>query len=368
MLAGAGAAAWRRNAEPARAPAPPPAVPVTVVATKQEDVPIFLSGPGTVSAWNTISIHSLVNGTLQSVNFTQGQEVRRGDILAVIDPRTFQAALDQAQAKKAQDESQLVDDQKDLQRFKAMAAQAFQTQQNLDQQQAKVGVDQATIQADQAAIEGAQTQLSYATIRSPIDGVTGFRQLDPGNIIHTTDANPLTVITQVEPVQVTFTLPQRNLGEVREAMLAGPVPVLAFDQDNAHELAAGELMLVNNQINQTTSTISLRAKFANADRKLWPGEFVRIRIQVATRKGAIVIPPVAVQRDPDGLYTWVVASDDKVDRRRIETTPVDTSTTVVTKGLEAGENVVVNGQYRLEPGTRVDAVGPRTAGLSDHAS
>jgi membrane fusion protein, multidrug efflux system len=348
-------AVWHR-AEPAPLPAGQSApVPVTVVAAAQHDVPIFLSGLGTVQAWNTIAVHSQVDGTLQSVNFTQGQDVHQGDVLAQIDPRTLKAALDQAVAKKAEDQAQVVAGQKDLQRFKQLAAKNFETQQNVDLQQAKVDTAQATVQADQAAIENAQTQLSYATITSPIDGRTGFRQLDAGNIIHANDPNPLTVVTQIRPVQVTFTLPQSDLGAVREAMLGGKVPVLAFDQDNQHQLAQGELMLINNQIDQTTSTISLKASFPNDDERLWPGEFIRIRIQVATRKDATTIPPAAVQRGPDGLYTWVVKNDNSVEQRSIETMPVDNDTAIVTKGVAPGEQVVVNGQYRLDAGTRVSA-------------
>jgi membrane fusion protein, multidrug efflux system len=348
-------AIWRRAETPADTAAAPLAISVTVAAAAMRDVPIFLSALGTVQAWNTISIHSQITGTLQSVNFVQGQEVHKGDTLALIDPRPLQAALDQAVAKKAEDEAQLVDDQKDLQRFKLMAAKDYETQQNVDLQQAKVDTTRATINADQAAIEAAQTQLSYATITAPIDGVVGFRQLDVGNIIHITDPNPLTVITQIKPVQIIFTLPQKNLADVREAMLRGSVTVLAFDQDNEHQLAQGELMLIDNQINQTTSTISLKASFPNDDERLWPGEFVRIRIQVATRKDAITVPPVAVQRGPNGLYTWVVKPDNTVDQRSIETMPADNNVTIVTNGVAAGERVVVNGQYQLQPGSRVDA-------------
>ena len=280
----------------------------------------------------------------------------------------LQAALDQALAKKAEDEAQLIDDQKDLQRFKSMAAKDYETQQNVDLQQAKVDTTQATINADQAAIEAAQTQLSYATITAPIDGVVGFRQLDAGNIIHTTDPNPLTVITQIKPVQVIFTLPQDDLEEVREAMLHGSVPVLAFDENNEHQLAQGKLMLINNQIDQTTSTISLKASFPNDDARLWPGEFVHIRIQVATRSDAVTIPSVAVQRGPTGLYTWVVKPDNAVDQRSIETMPVDNNVTIVTKGVTAGERVVVNGQYQLQPGSPVDAEIQAVAGGPDKTS
>jgi membrane fusion protein, multidrug efflux system len=355
LVAIAFVAIWRRDQRRLDIAAPAPAVPVTVATATKQNVPILLSALGTVQAWNTISVHSQIDGTLDSVNFTQGQEVHKGDILARIDPRALQAALDQALAKKAEDQAQLVDFQKDLQRFKTMASKSFETQQNVDMQQAKVDTEQATIQADEAAIESAQTQLSYATIVAPIDGVVGYRQVDAGNIIHSADSNPLTVITQIKPVQVTFTLPQADLGDVREAMLRGTVATLAFDQDDKKQLGEGELMLINNQIDQTTSTISLRASFPNQDERLWPGEFVRVRIQIAVRDNAVTIPSAAVQRGPNGLYTWVVKPDGTVDQRSIETIPVDPELTIVTKGVDAGEQVVVDGQYRLETGVRVDA-------------
>jgi multidrug efflux system membrane fusion protein len=355
LVAMAAVVLWRHEERPARPAAPPPTAPVTVATAAQQDVPIFLSALGTVQAWNTIAVHSQIDGTLESVDFTQGQEVHKGDVLARIDQRSLKATLDQAVAKKAEDQAQFIDYQKDLARFKNLAAKTFETQQNVDAQQAKVDREAATIQADQAAIESAQTQLSYATITSPIDGVAGFRQVDAGNIIHTTDASPLTVLTQIKPVQVTFTLPQESLSQVREAMLRGKVTVLAFDQDNNKQLAQGELMLINNQIDQTTSTISLRASFPNQDERLWPGEFLRVRIQVAVRDGAVTIPPAAIQHGPEGLYTWVIKPDNTADQRTIATTSVNPDVAIVDKGVSAGEQVVVEGQYRLEAGTRVQA-------------
>ena len=318
-----------------------------------------------MQALNTVAIRAQVNGQIISIDFRQGQDVHKGDVLAKIDPAPFKAALDQAMAKKSEDEAQLVDAEKDLARFKTLVQKDFETQQNVDAQQAKVDQTKATIDADQAAIEAAQTQLNYATITAPIDGVVGFRQVDLGNIIHTNDVGPLTVLTQIKPCTVVFTLPQDDLGPVREAMLHGTVSVLAFDQDDKKQLAEGKLLLINNQIDQTTSTIQLKAEFANADERLWPGEFVRIRILITTRKDAITIPPVAVQRGPNGLYTWVVKPDNTVDQRNIETMPVNNNVTIVTKGVAAGEQVVVNGQYRLDVGSRVDAKTQAAAGGPD---
>jgi multidrug efflux system membrane fusion protein len=332
-----------------------PAIPVTVAAAQNRNVPIFLDALGTVSASNTVAIHSQIAGTLQSVNFTEGQEVHQGDTLAAIDPRPLQAALTQATAKKAQDQAQLVSAQKDLARYTDLAKRDNATQQSVDQQQAKVDQFKAMIDADQGAIENAQTQLSYATITAPFDGRVGFRQLDAGNIIHPTDPQPLTVLTQIKPSMVVFTLPQKNLGAVREAMLRGAVTVLAYDQDGKNQVADGELLLIDNQIDQATSTIRLKARFPNTDSRLWPGEFVRIRAQVDDKANVVTIPPVALQRGPEGLYTWVVKSDNTADQRKLDATPIGTDTVIVNKGLTAGERVVVNGQYRLQAGSRVDA-------------
>jgi len=328
---------------------------VTVAAAEQRNVPIFLDALGTVSAANTVSIRSQIAGTLQSVNFTEGQEVRKGDTLATIDPRPLQSALTQATAKKAQDQAQLVSAQKDLARFTDLAKRDYATQQSLDQQQAKVDQLKAMLDADQGAIENAQTQLSYATITAPFDGRVGFRQLDAGNIIHPTDAQPLTVLTQIKPSLAIFTLPQKDLGSVREAMLRGAVSVLAYDQDGKNQLAEGQLLLIDNQIDQATSTIRLKARFPNQDSRLWPGEFVRIKAQVDDKTNVVTIPPVALQRGPEGFYTWVVKPDDTADQRKLDATPLGTDTVIVNKGLDAGERVVVNGQYRLQPGARVQA-------------
>ncbi len=351
---GAGLLLWRPHGATAAKRPLAAAVPVTVAAAQRSDVPIFLDGLGTVQASNTVSIRSQVDGKLVSVNFTEGQEVHKGDTLAVIDPRSFQAALDQATGKKAQDEAQLVSAQKDLARFQNLNSKGFETQQNLDQQQAKVDQFKAAMQADQGAIESAQTQLSYATITAPIDGRVGFRQVDAGNIIHANDPNPLTVLTQIRPSVVVFTLPQKNLAEVREAMLKGAVPVRAFDPDSLRQLAQGELLLIDNQIDQTTGTIRLKARFPNEDDRLWPGEFVQVRIQVDTRNGVVTIPPPAVQRGPQGLYTWVVKSDNTAEQRPIEATTVNNDIAIVTKGVAPDERVVTNGQYRLQAGTRVE--------------
>lgn len=357
VVLAAGVTVWRhgRPAPAARAAS----VPVTVAAATQRDVPIYYDALGTVSALNTVSIRAQVTGQIVSIDFRQGQEVHQGDVLAQIDPAPFKANLDQAVAKKREDEAQLVAAEKDLERFTTLVKKDFETQQNVDQQQAKVDQLKATIVADQGAIDAAQTQLNFATITAPIGGVVGFRQVDLGNIIHTTDANPLTVLTQIKPCTVIFTLPQSDLGPVREAMLRGAVSVLAFDQDDKQQLAEGHLLLINNQIDQATSTIQLKAEFPNEDERLWPGEFVRVRILITTQKDAVIIPPVAVQRGPDGLYVWVVKPDNTVEQRPIEGQTVNDDTAIASKGLAVGERVVVEGQLRLDEGTRVDVRSPQ---------
>ena len=344
---------WRHTTSQAAQTAARPSVPVTVTQATVHDVPIYSHALGTVQALNTVAIRAQVNGQIVSINFRQGQEVHQGDILAKIDPAPFKAALDQAIAKKSQDEAQLIAAQKDLARFKALALKSFETQQNVDLQQAKVDTTKATIDADQAAIEAAQTQLDYATITAPIDGVVGFRQLDIGNIIHTTDVNPLTVLTQIKPTTVICTLPQSFLGLVREAMLRGEVKVTAFDQDGKNKLAEGKLLLINNQIDQTTSTIQLKAEFPNDDERLWPGEFVRVSLLITTRKNVVTIPAVALQRGPEGYYVWVVKADETVEQRPIEAFQADEDVVIATKGLNAGETVVLEGQSRLDVGAHV---------------
>jgi multidrug efflux system membrane fusion protein len=363
----AGGYYWKSRPATQPAARQAPAIPVTIAAAESRNVPIYLDGLGTVSASNTVSIHSQITGTLQSVNFTEGQEVHQGDTLATIDPRPLQAALTQATARKAQDQALLISAQKDLARFADLAKRDYATQQSLDQQQAKVDQLKAMIDADEGAIENAQTQLSYATITAPFDGRVGFRQVDAGNIVHPNDPQPLTVLTQIKPSMVIFTLPQKNLGDVREAMLRGKVDVLAYDQDGAKELASGELLLIDNQIDQQTSTIRLKARFPNTDSRLWPGEFVRIRAQVDAKQGVVTIPPPALQRGPNGLFAWVIKPDNTAEPRLMDAITPDSNTVIVTKGLNAGEKVVVNGQYRLQPGARVEAKqqGAKEAAVGD---
>ena len=325
-----------------------------MVAAETQDVPIFLSAPATVQAWNTVAVRSQIDGKLIAVNFAEGQDVREGFALAEIESGALKAAVDQAVAKQAEDEAQLAAAEKDLARAQTLVQRQAVPQQTVDQQQGKVDQLKATVDADQAAIEAARVQLGYATIVAPIDGRIGLRQLDRGNIIRAGDPNPLTIITQIRPAAIVFTLPQKSLFDVREAMLRGAVATSARDQDDKQELAQGELSVLDNQIDQATSTIRLKARFANADERLWPGEFVRVRALVDTRRNAVTIPSPALQRGPQGFYVWVVQPNDTAEPRVVEAAPADDTVTIVTKGLSPGERIVVEGQSRLEAGTRVE--------------
>jgi multidrug efflux system membrane fusion protein len=355
VLAGVAVALWQRGASrPRETGGPPSAIAVTVAQPERRDVPIYLSAPGTVQAWNTVAVRSQIDGKLMTVDFAEGQEVRQGDILAQIDPSALKATLDQAIAKKAEDEAQLAAAEKDLERASTLLQRQVAPQQTVDQQQAKVDQLRATVKADQAAIESARVQLGYATITAPIDGRAGLRQLDPGNIIHPGDSNPLTILTTIRPSTIIFTLPQKSLFDVREAMLRGPVTTSAWDQDDKRELAQGQLLFLDNQIDQQTGTVRLKARFANEDERLWPGEFVRIRTLVDIRKDALTIPSAALQRGAQGFYVWVLQPNNIVDARSIDATPIDDRIAIVANGLSPDERIVVNGQNRLEAGTRVE--------------
>jgi multidrug efflux system membrane fusion protein len=331
---------------PNRAAGRPP-VPVSVTVAARQNVPIYLTGLGAVQAMLTVGIHSQVDGKLQDVPFAEGQLVKKGDVLAKIDPRLFQAALDQAEAKRAQDEAQLVAAQKDLTRFKTLALKSFETEQNVDLQQAKVDQLKATIDADAAAIESAQTQLEYTTITAPNDGRIGVRLVDPGNVVHASDAASIATLVLTRPAMILFTLPARVLDDVRQAMAAGPVAVAAFDQDNQRQLSSGTLLMIDNTIDQTTATIRLKATFPNEDERLWPGEFVNARLLLETRTNVVVAPSNAVQRGPQGLFAWIVTGKDTAAVRQIQVGPTTDDMTIVTSGLNEGDRVVTDGQSKL---------------------
>lgn len=348
------------NAGQARPGALP--VPVSVARVMRKDVPIYMTGLGTVQASQTVAIHPQVEGVLEAVLFTEGQHVKKGDVLARIEPRLFVAALDQAKAKKAQDSALLVAADKDLNRFTALGLRNIVSRQDIEQQQAKFDQLKASIAADDAAIETAQTQLDYTTIRAPNDGRVGIRLIDSGNLVRASDAGSLTSLVVTRPSAVLFTLPSTELDDVRSAMARGPVEVIALDQDNLHVLSRGTLLLIDNSIDAATATIRLKAMFANADDRLWPGAFVNARVLIETRRSALAIPTSAVQRGPQGLFAWVVSANRTALTKPIQIGPATDGLTIVTGGLAEGETVVTDGQYKLQPGAPISTVPPSASG------
>ena len=332
-----------------------PAVPVTAGVATARDMPVYVRGIGSVQAYNTVTVKSRVDGQIMKVDFTEGQEVKAGDLLFEIDPRPFQAALAQAEANKEKDEAQLTSAQADLRRYGALVGNGYQTRQSYDQQKALVGEVEASIKADQAQIDAAELNLQYADIRSPIDGRTGARLVDIGNMVRATDNTGLVTITQLHPIYVSFTVPQGQFETIRESEARAPVPVLAYSEDNQKNLATGKLTLIDNQIDQSTGTLHLKATFDNRDGALWPGEFVNARLIVGIDKNAVTVPARAVQRGPNGSYLFVVKPDDTVEMRTVQVAQEEDGVAVIGKGLSAGERIVVDGQYRLDDGTKVVA-------------
>jgi len=342
--------------------APPPkpkavsaqSIAVSTVSALKRDVPILLSGIGTVQALNTVQLRSRVDGTLDRVNFKEGQHVGKDDVLATIDPRLFQAALAQAKAKKAQDEAQLVSDLKDLERSRQLSEQRFASQQSVDQWTAKVGVDRALIQADEAAINTAETNLSYTTITAPFPGRVGLRAVDPGNIVRANDTTAfIATLTQQYPITIVFTLPEAYLSAVRDAQRAGEVPVIAYDQDGKKPIAKGKLMVIDNLVDQGSGTIRLKAIFENGDEALWPGQYTPVRVQTGIKRDAITVPATAVQRGPSGLYVWLATPDQRAIMAPIEAGPSYGTVTAVEKGLAEGDQVIMTNYYRLQPSVRI---------------
>lgn len=336
-----------------------PPIPVTAGVAETRDMPVYVRGIGSVQAFNTVTVKSRVDGQIVKVDFVEGQEVKAGDLLFEIDPRPFEAALAQAIANQQRDQAQLVSAQADLRRDEELLAHGNQTRQAYDQQKALVGQVQAAIRADQAQIDTAQLNLQYAEIRSPIDGRTGARLVDIGNIVHAADNTALLTITQLKPIFVSFTAPQQDLDTIRDSQSrTGAVAVQALSQSDEHELAIGKLSLIDNQVDAATGTIHLKATFANEDERLWPGEFVNTRLVVGVRKDAVTVATRAVQRGPNGSYLFVIKPDSTVEMRNIEVADVEEGLAVIDKGLSAGETIVDDGQYRLDSGARVTVQSP----------
>lgn len=343
-------------------PATASAVPVSAATSKRQDVPIWLRGLGTVQAFNTVLVRARVDGTLQKFPVTEGQLVKQGTLLAVIDPRPYRAALDQAAAKKAQDQADLANARHDLERYASLARQDFASRQQVDTQTALVNHLTAAIAGDDAAIEAAQLNLSYCFITAPFDGRIGLRQVDPGNLVHATDAGGIVTITEVHPISVVFTLPQADLPAIVAAMAQRPLRVAAWSSDAKLPLAEGTLLTPDNAIDTTTGTIRLKATFPNLDDKLWPGQFVAAQLLLRTEQQVVTVPTQAVQHGPNGLYVYVIKPDSTVQRQPIMAEDHGQVMTV-RKGLEAGQQIVLDGQSRLENGMHVVA----TAGTTQPA-
>jgi multidrug efflux system membrane fusion protein len=344
-----------RTAANAVVPVQQPAVPVTLAPAKVQDVPVYARGLGTVQAFNTVEVKAQVNGTLLTIPAKEGQEVKKGDIVAEIDPRPYKAALDQAIAQRAENAAQLQSAQLDLRRYQNLAQRQFAPVQQVDDQQATVNKLVATIQADTAAIETAQINLDFCTIRSPINGRVGLYQTDIGNLIEVASQVGIVSITQDKPISLVFTLPEVQLPGIQDAMAKAKLPVVAYSSDDKTKLGDGVLLTPNNSIDTTTATIQLKATFPNDNDKLWPGEFVNARLLVSTLHQAVTVPLPAVQHSPDGLFVYTVGPDNTVKMQTVQVGYQDAATAVITKGLQGNQNVVLAGQSRLTPGIRVTA-------------
>src|SRR5438477_7397188 len=352
----------------AEAQSPPPSgpgVPVTAGTVASTDMPVFLNAIGTVQAYNMVTIKSRVDGQIVKVAFAEGQDVKAGTALIQIDPRPFQALLDQAMATKQKDEAQLASAQADLVRWAELVPQGVKSRQTYDQQKALVQQLQAALKADEAQIEAARLNLGYADIRAPISGRLGIRMVDIGNMVRATDAAGLVTISQLKPMFVSFPFPQANLHKIHQKKgETGELAVIALGADNKTELARGKLSVIDNAIDQPTGTIRIKATFANDDERLWPGEFVNVRLVLSVRKGAPTVPAQTVQDGPTGSYAYVIKEDNTVERRAVEVAAVQDGLAIISKGLSPGERIVVDGQYRLTNGARVkvEAKAPGAAG------
>jgi multidrug efflux system membrane fusion protein len=360
LIAAAGAWIWlhhanAQSAAQATAPDAPPAVPVTVEQAQRRDVPIILRNIGTVQAFQSVLVRARVDGTLDRVFFQEGQDVKQGDKLAQIDPRPYQAMLDQAIAKRAQDQADLMNAQRDLARYQSLARQDFASRQQVDTQQALVAHSMAALGQDDAAITAAALNLQFTNITAPIEGRVGLRLVDPGNLVHATDTTGIVTITQIRPISVIFTLPQANMAAIQAAMGKGTAPVYAYGDDGTTLLATGELMTIDNAIDTATGTIKLKAKFENPDNRLWPGQFVTVGLRVGVRTNVIAVSSVAVQHGPDGLFVYVVNPNSTVAMRPVTIAQDDGKFAVIASGLDDNAQVVTTGQSRLQDGTRVAA-------------
>ena len=355
-----GASAAAAPGAPGGAPGGDRVVPVSTAIATRKDVPVVLEGLGTVTPLATVTVKTQVDGRLDRVLFTEGQAVKKGEVIALVDPRPFTIQLHTAEATLAKDDSQLKNGQLNLDRYETLRKGNLIPQQQVDDQRALVAQLDATTRADKAQVENARLMLDYARITSPIDGITGLRQVDPGNLVHASDASGIVVITQVDPIAVLFTLPQDELPRVQRAMKEGKVAVDAYARDGIQKLGTGELLLVDNQVNAQTATIRLKSLVPNADHVLWPNAFVKARMHLTTVRGALVVPAAVVQRGPSGTFAYVVANDKTVSPRPVEVGSIEGDVAVIAKGLSEGDVVVTDGQNQLKPGSKVQARPPGT--------
>jgi membrane fusion protein, multidrug efflux system len=348
---------WRFADQPA-APAPASPVPVVTAQVQRHDEPIVLSGIGTVQALNMASIQSQVTGVLEEVDFVEGQTVKRGGVLAKIDPRLFEAALAQAQGQLAKDTALHAQAQSDLARFQKLGKEDSIALQQVADQQFLVAQDAAAMETDQGVIKSDQTQLDYTTLRAPFDGVTGILQIQIGNLIQPSNATGIVILTQVQPISVVFILPNADIASVQEAMARGTVQATVYDQSGTKELDVGTLLALNNLAASTSGTVQLKAIFPNEHRQLWPGTFVNVDLTTSVVKNALTVPTNALQQNNNGQFVYVVGADNRVAIRPVEVAQRLHAVGLISKGLQAGETVVVQGQYRLTPGTLVVATAP----------
>jgi membrane fusion protein, multidrug efflux system len=363
----AGGSFWYlRKSQPAVVAGPvPTAVPVVAATVAGKDVPIYLRGIGTVVAYNTDVVRSQIQGQLVQITFTEGQTVKTGDLLAQIDPRPYQAQIAQLTANRDRDQAQLTNAEANLSRYNKLGDKGYATPQLVETQKAQVEQLQAAVKADQALIDQANVQLSYTRLTSAIPGITGVRQIDIGNIIHPTDPNGLVVVTQIEPISLLFTLPQSDLPVIQDHMAKGPLKVIAYSQDNKIKLDEGSLLLVNNEIAGTTGTIQLKAEFANHAHRLWPGQLVNARLLLEMRKDAITVAGSAVQQGQTGTYVYVVKADQTAELRPVHVAQISDGQALIDQGLKSGEVVVVDGQYRVKEGGRVQQLHGKAAREAD---
>jgi multidrug efflux system membrane fusion protein len=349
------ASMWAAASKSSAAAIVPASVPVVAGIVAQHDVPIYLTGVGTVVAYNTVVVRSQIQGQLVSINFTEGQTVHAGGLLAQIDPHPYQAQIEQLTANRDRDQAQLTNALANLDRYTSLAQKGYATAQLLDTQKAQVSQLQNAVKSDQALIDAANIQLSYTQLTSPIDGIVGIRQIDIGNVIHPTDPNGLVVATQVEPISVIFTLPETDLPEIQQQQLQTktPLTVLAYSQDGKIQLDQGTLTLVNNEILQTTGSIQLKAQFPNKAHRLWPGELISMRLLLDTRHDGLTVPASVVLQGPQGPYAYVINPDGAVATRPVKVAQIWEGQALVDSGLRANEQVVVDGQYKLQPGTHI---------------